>query len=146
MMVKGLEAEEGKYFNILIYKNGVDLPAVKILRIQSNYSGGKVGKQDEIELEGKGNRLQFNAECDSGGQYTEYPLKISESGSQYLTDTVGEIAKISSVDGSMIMINRVARMTSKDGVWWPIEKDYSHNPILSEPEKQLPEPKRQLPE
>lgn len=138
VMVNGLKPDDGKYFNILVYKNGVELPSVTILRIQSNYQDGTVGKQDEIELKGKGNRLQFNAECDSSGEYVQYPLQISENGSKYLADTVKELTEISAVDGSHIYINHSLSMIAKGGMWWQVEKGSTlSNPRLVAPKKQL---------
>ncbi len=140
MMVDGLKPSDGKYFDIKVYGGGRELPSVKILRIQNNYSDGKIGKQDEIEIDGRKNRLQLNAECDSIGSYIDYPKELSEFGTEYLFSVVKELSSIVAVDGAVVVVNGTDRMMSKQGMWWVSEKGYSRkDPRLMEPKKQLPE-------
>lgn len=136
-MVEGLTPEDGKYFNILVYESGKNLPQVKILRIESHYTDGNVGKQDEIELEGKENRLQFNAETEANDNYIKYPQELFKFAMGYLTETVDEFNRLAKVDGSVIRINNRDRLVSYKGLWMVIEEKHSPTPKLGKPQERV---------
>lgn len=124
------------YFDILVYEAGKDQPQVKILRIQNNYLDGNISKQDEIELKDKEHRLQFNAECDSKGNYIKYPETPSEEALKYLNETVGEFSRLARINDSIIIINGRNRMVSSKGLWWIVEENKTNpKPRLNEPKK-----------
>jgi hypothetical protein len=127
------------YFNILVYAPGEDQPRAKILRIQVSYSDENTGKQDEIELAGKGYRLQFNAECDPEGDYVKYPSTISEEATAYLNETVACFMELLKMNGSKVVINHKLALVSDGGMWKEARPTRNVSPRLEEPQKQLPE-------
>jgi len=138
-MVQGVPIKDGKYFDILVHKKGLDQPTVKILRVESKYIDKNIGKQDEIALANKETRLQFNAECTEDGEYIDYPKNPSLAGMTYLAETVQTFSDAASVDGSTIRINNAIRLVSVNGVWVPYEDDRSKRPPqLGKPQEQLP--------
>jgi len=136
-MVEGLTPDSGKYFDILVYESGKESPQVKILRIESYYKDNNVDKQDEIELEGRQNRLQFNAKTDANGEYVEYPREPSKFAMDYLTETVEKFNRLAKIDGSIITINNTDRLVSYKGLWLVIEGKLSSTPKLDKPQKRL---------
>lgn len=140
VMVEGLHPSDGKYFNILVYMSEKKTPTVKILRYQSNLYDGRTEKQDEINLEGKKDTLQLNAECNPDGKYTQYPLQISEKGSKYLADTIESLSQILAADGSYILVNNNLRMIARGGIWLQVKKGSTLDaPQLVSSKKQLPQ-------
>jgi len=109
------------YFDILVYEKGIDQPAVNILRTLSYYRDGKIGKQDEIGLANKPNRLQFNAECASNDAYLQYPNQIRMENKQYLEEVVNIFTRLGHIEGSHIRINHQNVWMSQNGVWLPFQ-------------------------
>lgn len=122
VLTEGVPLKDEKYFDILVYEPNEDQPRIKILRIMSNYVDGTIGKQDEIELAEKRNRIQFNAKCDKEGQYLEYPENFSDFSYSYLGGVVMTFAGLVAMEGSKININNSVTLVSKDGSWVREEK------------------------
>lgn len=137
-MVSGLDPDNRGYFDINIFNLEGDFDSVSILRHQVLKPDDSVNKGDDINLKGQKFHLELNAKSDSKGEYLEYPNDLSESGNKILTAVMKALAKLVSVDGSLIMINGTKRYESIDNTWVPLERAVSQRPPrLDEPKKQL---------
>lgn len=137
-IVEGETPDNGTYFNILVYGPQKDQPEVTILRIESHYTDGNIGKQDEIALGTKDNRLQFNAESTPDGSYASYPNEITNKGMEYLQAVIDTFSKLADQDGSIIKINNMEKMVAQQGKWVAIHPEAHRSPRLNTPQKQLP--------
>jgi len=137
-MVEGETPDDGKYFNILVYGPQQDQPAVIILRTESHYTAANIGKQDEISLETRKDRLTFNAETKPDGVYIKYPNEISTAGMDYLQETIDTFSTLANQDGSLIRINNTDKMVAQQGKWVTIRPEARRSPRLNTPQKQLP--------
>lgn len=138
VLTQNATADDRGYLDILVYDQKDSQPKVKILRQIIKYKDGSFEKQDELELAGKGNRLQLNAKCDAQGNYIKFPETLSENGSHYLESVVACFKDLLALDGASVKINNRKHLVSKNGVWVEVERK-SAIPKLQEPKKELPE-------
>jgi hypothetical protein len=129
---------DNSYYKILLYEAASDVPKVQIIRIETHDRDNCVHKQDEVDLKGYGNRLQFNADIDTKGDYVKYPQNLSEFATDRLNQTVETFNRLAKVNGSTIFINNRQVLVSSNGIWMPFEDNGKSTPQFAKPQDRLP--------